>query len=57
MTRVLAMTKRQATTLFEAANEQGGIVEVETPMGLVRLIPAVIAQKTEKVDERSKGYL
>lgn len=57
MTRPLAITKRQAKTLLKAANEEGGIVEVETEIGIVRLIPAVLTKKTEEIDKEPKGYL
>lgn len=57
MTRQLAITKRQAKTLLKAANEEGGIIEVKTEIGVVRLIPAVLAQMEKPVDEEPKGYL
>ena len=57
MTRQLAITKRQAKTLLKAANEEGGIIEVKTEIGVVRLIPAVLAQLDKPVDEEPKGYL
>lgn len=57
MTRHLAITKRQAKTLLKAANEEGGIVEVETAIGIVRLIPARLAETDKPVDEAPKGYL
>lgn len=57
MTRQLAITKRQAKTLLKAANEEGGIIEVKTDIGVVRLIPAVLAQMDKPVDEEPKGYL
>ncbi len=56
MTRTLSITKRQAKTLLRAAEEEGGIVEVETAIGIVRLIPQSIATRTEKLDEAPKGY-
>lgn len=56
MTRQLSITKRQAKTLLQAAEEQGGIVEVETAIGTVRLIPQSLASRTEKLDEAPKGY-
>lgn len=56
MTRPLSITKRQAKTLLQAAEEQGGIVEVETAIGTVRLIPQSMATRTGKVDEEPKGY-
>lgn len=59
MTRHLSITKRQAKTLLQAANEEGGIVEVDTEIGTVRLIPAALAPKpvAEPVDKEPKGYL
>jgi len=57
VTRQLAITKRQAKTLLKAANEEGGIIEVKTEIGVVRLIPAVLAQMEKPVDEEPKGYL
>lgn len=59
MTRSLSITKRQAKTLLQAANEEGGIVEVVTEIGVVRLIPAALAPKPEPapVDKEPKGYL
>jgi hypothetical protein len=56
MTRTLSITKRQAKTLLKAAEEEGGIVEVETSIGVVRLIPHSLAARTEKLDEEPKGY-
>jgi hypothetical protein len=56
MTRPLSITKRQAKTLLRAAEEEGGIVEVETAIGTVRLIPHSLASRTEKLDEEPKGY-
>lgn len=56
MTRALAISKRQAKTLLKAAEEERGIVEVETKIGIVRLIPASLAKKDETLDEEPKGY-
>lgn len=56
MTRPLSITKRQAKTLLRAAEEEGGIVEVETAIGTVRLIPHSLTSRTEKLDEEPKGY-
>jgi hypothetical protein len=56
MTRALSITKRQAKTLLRAAEEEGGVVEVETPIGVVRLIPHSLVSRTEKLDEEAKGY-
>jgi hypothetical protein len=43
LNKPLAMTKRQAKTLLKAAEEAGGIVEVKTAIGVIRLIPAALA--------------
>ncbi len=55
MNRPLAMTKRQAKSLLKAAEEAGGIVEVKTAIGVIRLIPAALAgdagAPTATVDE------
>lgn len=56
MTRALSITKRQAKTLLRAAEEEGGIVEVDTPLGTIRLIPHSVANRNEKLDEEPKGY-
>jgi hypothetical protein len=56
MTRALSITKRQAKTLLKAAEEEHAIVEVETKIGIVRLIPASLARKDEMLDEEPKGY-
>ena len=61
MTRRLAITRRQAKTLFAAATEAGGVVEVVTEIGTVRLIPAELAPKPaapgkKAVDEEFEGY-
>lgn len=55
--RPLAITKRQAKSLLKAANEEKAIVEVKTSMGVVRLIPAVLADRLEPVDEEPEGHL
>jgi hypothetical protein len=39
----LAISTRQALALLKAAEKAGGIVEVKTPIGVVRLIPAALA--------------
>ncbi|WEK04534.1 MAG: hypothetical protein P0Y65_20555 [Candidatus Devosia phytovorans] len=57
MTRVLAITRRQADTLFAAADKAGGIVEVETPIGTIRIIPAALAGKPKPIDKEPEGYL
>lgn len=59
MTRHLAITKRQAKTLLKAANEEGGIVEIKTEIGVVRLIPAALAKADDDrpVDKKVEGYL
>lgn len=58
MTRTLAITNRQAKTLIKAATEGNAIVEVETEIGIVRLIPAALAKANEKkLDPEPKGYL
>jgi hypothetical protein len=57
MTRSLSITKRQAKTLLKAAEEEGGIVEVETAIGVVRLIPGSLVNRNDnKLDEEPKGY-
>jgi len=59
MPRALAITRRQADTLFKAADKAGGIVEVETPIGIIRIIPGKLAKKPaeEPVDTEPEGYL
>jgi hypothetical protein len=57
MSRALAITRRQADTLFKAADKAGGIVEVETPIGTIRIIPAALATKPKPVDTEPEGYL
>ena len=39
MTRKLALSQKQAEALLRAAQKHRGIIEVETLMGTVRLIP------------------
>jgi hypothetical protein len=58
MTRGLAITKRQAKTLLKAANEEGGIVEIVTSIGTVRLIPATLVKDNggDSVDNEIKGH-
>jgi len=56
MSRALSITKRQAKSLLQAAEEEHGIVEVETKIGIVRLIPASMVRRDEKLDEEPKGY-
>lgn len=51
MSRQLAISQRQAQTLFRAAEAEGGIVEVKIGETVFRLIPAVLAQKEKPVDE------
>lgn len=50
MTRQLAISQRQAQTLFRAAEAERGIVEVKVGETVFRLIPAVFAQKERPVD-------
>lgn len=56
MSKPLAITKRQAKTLLQAAEEQGGIVEIETSIGTVRLIPNSLTSRKAQLDEEPKGY-
>ena len=56
MSKPLAITKRQAKTLLQAAEEQGGIVEIETSIGTVRLIPKSLTSPKESLDAEPKGY-
>lgn len=51
MTRPLAITSRQARTLIKAATEGNAIIEVETEIGIVRLIPAVLDKRKENLDD------
>lgn len=58
MTRPLAITNRQAKTLIKAATEGNAIIEVETEIGIVRLIPGHLAPtKAEPVEEKFDGYM
>jgi histidinol phosphatase-like PHP family hydrolase len=56
VTRHLSITKRQAKTLLQAANEEGGIIEIKTDIGVIRLIPAVLNRHEKLVDDKPKGY-
>ncbi|MGV8855945.1 MAG: hypothetical protein ACOH2L_15015 [Devosia sp.] len=58
MSRPLAITNRQAKTLIKAATEGNAIVEVETEIGIVRLIPASLVAKSDKKldDERPMKF-
>lgn len=51
MTRALALSQRQARTLFRAAEAERGIVEVKIGDTVFRLIPATIAQAEKRVDD------
>lgn len=55
-TRALAITKRQAVSLLKAAAEERGVIEIDTPLGTVRLIPEALAPKPKPVDDEPKGY-
>lgn len=61
MNRPLAMTKRQARVLLQAANAEGGRVDFNPKTGVISLIPAVLVNDwkppAEPVDEEPKGYL
>ena len=61
MGRPLAITKRQAKSLIEAAREAGGFAEVNPTTGVIRLFPTVppdvAAEKPEPVDDKPRGYL
>ena len=48
MGRPLAITKRQAASLLKAAEEHHAIVEVQTAIGTIRLIPNSVVKDTEK---------
>lgn len=50
MTRQLAISQRQAQTLFRAAEAERGIVEVKVGETVFRLIPACRAQETKAID-------
>jgi len=57
MTRPLAISNRQAKTLIKAATEGNAIVEVETAIGIIRLIPASLAGRPQKeLDDEPKGH-
>lgn len=54
MTRVLAISQRQAQTLFRAAEAEQAIVEVKIGNTVIRLIPKCYAEiKTPAVDVES----
>lgn len=57
MSRPLAITNRQAKTLIKAATEGNAIIEVETEIGIVRLIPASLAGKQKPVDKEFEGTI
>lgn len=57
MPRQLGITKRQAKALLKAANEERAIVEVKLENSVVRLIPAVLADRIEQVDEEPEGTM
>lgn len=57
MSRPLAITNRQAKTLIKAATDGNAIIEVETEMGIVRLIPASLAGKPKPVDKEFDGTI
>lgn len=57
MPRPLALTKRQAKTLLKAAEEAGGVIEVKTEIGVIRLIPANLAQAEPTVDREPEGTM
>lgn len=42
---------------MKAATKQECVVEVKTPIGVVRLIPAVLADREPKVDAEPDGHL
>lgn len=56
MGRPLAITKRQADSLLKAAEEHHAIVEVQTAIGLVRLIPNSVVKETEKDKDEVQGH-
>jgi hypothetical protein len=56
MGRPLAITKRQATTLLKAAEEQHAIVEIKTAIGVVRLIPQSVVKETEREQDEFDGH-
>ncbi|MGV8856751.1 MAG: hypothetical protein ACOH2L_19205 [Devosia sp.] len=55
MSRPLAITNRQAKTLIKAATEGNAIVEVETEIGIVRLIPAALMGSRNPFIGSSRG--
>jgi hypothetical protein len=57
MGRALAINKRQAQTLFKAAEAERGIVEVKIGDTVFRLIPECHAQADKLIDDKGKGYL
>ena len=57
MSRPLAITNRQAKTLIKAATEGNAVVEIETSIGIVRLIPASLVRNDKPVDKEPVGYL
>lgn len=56
MGRPLAITKRQASTLLKAAEEQHAIVEIKTEIGLVRLIPKSVVKDQEREQDEVQGH-
>lgn len=56
MGRPLAITKRQASTLLKAAEEHQGIVEVQTAIGIVRLIPRSVVKDSAPEQDEVKGH-
>lgn len=56
MGRPLAITKRQAASLLKAAEEQHGIVEVQTAIGTIRLIPKSVVSETDRSEDEVKGH-
>lgn len=50
MTRALAISQRQAQTLFRAAEAERGIVEVEIGAAVFRLIPECRAEPVKSQD-------
>jgi hypothetical protein len=58
MTRELAITKRQAVALMRAAKEERSIVEVQTAIGIIRIIPGELyGAMREPLPERKKGVM
>ncbi len=57
MSRALAITSRQAKTLIKAATEGNAVIEVETEIGIVRLIPAALVKGARPIDKEPEGYL